>query len=241
MVDTTTEAPKASQEPRLSRRGRRLFVVIGALVALVVGSVFAFVTFQPIQVLPRVRLAPGFSLVDSQGDVLTSEDLRGQFVLYTFSYSACETCESIDETMSEIQQGLDAADLRGCPVSMVTISIDEEETPEQLAEYAASVGADPDVWKFARVEDERFLADVVAGGFGTYYEVADDGSIKLDRSFVLVDGSGIIRNEYKYQTQTSDSERILRHLGVLAEEAQNSNGPASLAYEAAHLFLCYAP
>jgi len=28
-------------------------------------------------------------------------------------------------------------------------------------------------------------------------------------------------------------------LGVLAEEVQNSSGAAKLAYEAAHLFLCY--
>jgi hypothetical protein len=44
-----------------------------------------------------------------------------------------------------------------------------------------------------------------------------------------------------YQTQVSDTERILRHLGVLAEEVESSTGAASFAYEAAHLFLCYAP
>jgi hypothetical protein len=40
---------------------------------------------------------------------------------------------------------------------------------------------------------------------------------------------------------TPESERILRHLGVLAEEVINSQGANSLAYEAAHYFLCYAP
>lgn len=237
----SVDSPETTEEPRLSRRGRRWLIAVAVVAALVVASVFAFVTFQPIQVLPRVRLAPGFSLIDSESRTLTSEDLRGRFVLYTFSYSSCENCGSIDETMLEIQEGLATADLRGLPVRLVTISIDPDDTPETLAAYADSAGADSSVWTFAAVEDDRFLADVVAGGFNTYYAAEDDGSISLDRSFVLVDNAGIIRNEYKYQTQTSDAERILRHLGVLAEEVENSKGAASLAYEAAHLFLCYAP
>ncbi|MDF1594797.1 MAG: SCO family protein [Acidimicrobiia bacterium] len=241
MVDMTTVTPQPIQEPRLTQRGRRWFIGIAVLAALVVGSVFAFVTFQPIQVLPRVRLAPGFSLVDSQGRAMTSEDMRGQFVLYTFSYSSCVTCDSTDQTMKEVQEGLASADLRGFDVALVTISVDPLDTPESMASYAESVGADPEVWAFATVEDPRFLADVVAGGFSTYFSLNDDGTITLDRRFVLVDGAGIIRNEYKYETQTSDTDRILRHLGVLAEEEANSNGPAGLAYEAAHLFLCYAP
>jgi protein SCO1/2 len=241
MVDVEAPESQTIDEPRISRRGKRILIAVAVIGALVVGSVFAFVTFQPIQVLPRVRLAPGFSLVDSAGGLVTSEDMRGQFTLYTFSYASCDTCESIDETMLEVQALLPSADTRGYPVRLVTISVDPNDTPEDLKAYAEEVGANPDVWAFAGVEDDRFLSDVVAGGFNAFFDTRDDGSIRLDQSFVLVDGNGIIRNEYKYETQTSSSERIIRHLGVLAEEAENSNGAASLAYEAAHLFLCYAP
>jgi hypothetical protein len=82
---------------------------------------------------------------------------------------------------------------------------------------------------------------VIGGGFETYFESQEDGSFTYDPAFVLVDGWGIIRGEYRYQTMTPDSERILRHLGVLAEEVRNSRGASSVAYEAAHYFLCYAP
>jgi hypothetical protein len=58
---------------------------------------------------------------------------------------------------------------------------------------------------------------------------------------VLVDGWGIIRGKYRYQVQVPDADRILRHIGVLAEEVQKATGPNKLIYEAAHLFLCYAP
>lgn len=49
-----------------------------------------------------------------------------------------------------------------------------------------------------------------------------------------MDGWGIIRGEYRYQTMTPDADRILRHIGVLAKEVDNSQGAASLAYEAVH-------
>ncbi|MCS7040866.1 MAG: hypothetical protein NZP34_14765, partial [Caldilineales bacterium] len=62
-----------------------------------------------------------------------------------------------------------------------------------------------------------------------------------DPVYILVDGWGIIRREYRYRTLTPDVDRIVRHIGVLAEEVRNSRGAARLAYEAAHLFLCYAP
>ena len=64
-------------------------------------------------------------------------------------------------------------------------------------------------------------------------------SSSFDPTLVLVDGWGVIRGEYKYQTILSDAYKIVRHLGILGEEIRNSSGAASLAYEAAHLFLCY--
>jgi hypothetical protein len=82
---------------------------------------------------------------------------------------------------------------------------------------------------------------VIGGGFEAYYEAKDDDSFLFDPVYILVDGWGIVRGEYRYQTMTPDSERILRHLGVVAEEVINSQGANSIAYEAAHYFLCYAP
>ena len=43
------------------------------------------------------------------------------------------------------------------------------------------------------------------------------------------------------EVAVSDADRILRHIGVLAEEVQKATGANKLIYEAAHLFLCYAP
>lgn len=216
-----------------------ILVVVGVL--LVVG-VFAFAIFKPIKVLPRMRLAPGFTLTDQSGQRLTSEDLRGQVVLFNFLYTGCGAkCDQMNATMQEVQQRLGEVELGGLPVQFVTISFDPaHDTPDALARYAESLGADTSQWRFATGDPAR-LKEMIGGGFEVYYAPDDAGGFQFDPTFVLVDGWGIIRGKYRYQVQVRDADRILRHFGVLAEEVQKATGANKLIYEAAHLFLCYSP
>lgn len=220
-----------------------LLTSIYGVLGLIMVSAFAFKVFQPIQVLPRMQLSPAFDLTDQDNERLTSEDLRGKFVLYSFIYTNCAApCYNINETMQEVQSRLNEVQLDGIDVAFVTISIDpERDTPEVLNSYAKSIGADTTKWKFATTTNKALLKTIIGSGFETYYEDKGNGEFSLDPAFVLVDGWGIVRAEYRYQTEVSNADRILRHLGVLADEVQNSKGSAKLAYEAAHLFLCYAP
>jgi protein SCO1/2 len=73
-----------------------------------------------------------------------------------------------------------------------------------------------------------------------YYTHKGDGEFTFEPAAVLVDALGIIRGEYRTQAQNLDTEIIMRQLDVLAHEMRNSKGANRLAYEAAHLFLCYA-
>jgi protein SCO1/2 len=209
---------------------------------LVIGAI-AFKVFQSVQVVPHIRISPGFSMITQEGECLTNKDLRGKFVLYNFIYTGClEPCNNLNQTMQEIQSRLDKVDLGEIPVKFVTISFDpENDTPEELAAYAATQGTDPSQWYFATTDDLVIPKTIVGGGFEAYYQQKEDGSFIFDPKFVLVDGLGIIRGEYRYQTMTPDADRILRHMGVLAEEVRNSQGAATVDYEAAHYFLCYAP
>ncbi len=213
------------------------------LLGLIMISAFAFKVFQPIQVLPRMQLSPAFDLTDQNNERLTSEDLRGKFVLYTFTYTNCPApCYNINETVQEVQSRLNEVQLDGIDVSFVTISIDpEHDTPAVLNTYAKSIGANTEEWKFATTTNKALLKTIIGSGFETYYEDKGEGNFAFDPAFVLVDGWGIVRSEYRYSTEVSHADRIVRHLGVLAEEVRNSVGSGKLAYEAAHLFLCYAP
>jgi protein SCO1 len=220
-----------------------ILIAAAGLGAFFLFSTLLFAIFQPIKVLPRVRLAPGFALTDQNGEKLTNEDLRGQIILYTFTYTLCPArCVGMNTTMLTIQNKVAEMDLGGVPFTLVTISFDPEfDTPERLQAYAASLGADTDRWHFATLSNLTLLKTIVGGGFEAYYDKQPGGNFDFAPTFVLVDGWGVVRGQYRYETLSPDSERITRHVGVLAEEVQKSVGAARLAYEAAHLFLCYVP
>lgn len=219
-----------------------LYGIYGFLGLLVLGAI-AFKVFQPVQVVPRIRPAPGFSLTAQDGERLTNEDLRGHFVVYNFIYTGCpEPCNNLNQTMREIQSRLDEIELSDIPIKFVTISFDpDNDSAEVLAKYAESQMADPEQWIFATKYNPVLLKTIIGGGFEAYFSQKEDGTFTFDPKFVLVDGWGLIRGEYRYQTTTPDADRILRHIGVMAEEVINSQGAATIAYEAAHYFLCYTP
>jgi protein SCO1/2 len=222
---------------------RKLLYLLYGFLALFVVSAILFKVFQPIQVVPRIRLAPGFSMVDQNGNRLTNEDLRGKFVLYNFFYTRCpEPCHNLNKTMKEVQSRIQDLDLGGIPVQFITISFDPDfDTPERLREYAESQNVNPKIWKFVTTGDKDILKQIIGAGFEAFYNQEDDGNYNFDSKFVLVDGWGIIRGEYRYQTLSPDTDRIVRHIQVLANEVRKSHGSAALAYEAAHFFLCYSP
>jgi protein SCO1/2 len=54
---------------------------------------------------------------------------------------------------------------------------------------------------------------------------------------MLVDGLGILRAEYI--TGDPGADRILGDIAFILDEVENSEGANKVAYEAAHLFMCY--
>jgi protein SCO1/2 len=213
-----------------------IYIFFGLLIV----AALSFKIIQPIKVLPRMQLSPAFALTTQDNKRLTSEDLRGKFVLFTFSYTHCpEPCYNINATIKEVQSQIQTLQLDDIEVAFVTISVDpDRDTPEVLKSYADSIQADTSQWNFATNTNKPLLKTIIGSGFETYYE-DKGGEFQFDPTYILVDGWGIIRAKYRYVTEASTADRILRHLNVLAEEVRNSTGSAKLAYEAAHLFLCY--
>jgi protein SCO1/2 len=236
-TDKSTKDTTAEDKSGVFRRTKPAYVLAIPPIVIVLG-VLAFAVFQPIQVLPRISLAPGFAFVDQDGERLTNEDLRGSLVFYTFTYTGCAAeCPDTGEAMSSIKETVDEIDTGGIPVRFVTISFDpDRDTPTRLRSYAQELGADTEVWRFVTGEPAR-LKNVIGGGFSTYYSQNEDGTFAFDPAFALVDGWGILRA--KYRTANPDPELIRRDVELLVDEVQNQEGASRLAYEAAHLFLCY--
>ncbi len=200
----------------------------------------AFAVFEPIQVLPRIRLAPGFALESHTGAPLTSESARGSVTLYTFSPLDCgDECARIDQTMAEVERGVaEQVDLGEVDFRLVSISLDPVASGSDLAAAAERSGADGVSWQWAG-SDADTIRRVVGDGFRRFYETDAAGSVRFDPAFVLVDGNGVIRGEYRYRTLADDGAKMIRHVDILADELRYSDGAGAVAYEAAHLFLCY--
>ncbi len=214
--------------------------VTACLVGVLIVAALAFVIVEPIQVLPRIGLAPGYALQDDRGEVITSEDARGALTLYTFVPAHCdERCDDINATMAELAARVPAeVELDDITFQLVTIALDSP-SDEGLVAASDASGADGSRWRWAS-GDQATLKTVVGAGFGRFFEVDEtSGEVEFDPAYVLVDGWGVVRGEYRYQTIANDADKIVSHVGILVDEIRYSGGAAGVAYEAAHLFLCY--
>lgn len=238
---TSVPAPTASA-PKTRRIGRwvewSVYAVLGGAVAFIIW----FGVWQPITVLPRIRLAPGYMLTNQHGQNMTSEDLRGRFTLYTFSHSQCTaaTCPTSTAQLAELHGWLAANTPPDLPLSMVTISLaPAQDTADSLAEHMAGKAATRQgiPWHYLTGDPLR-VRYVVGGGFKVYFsEEATGEPVRFDGRAVLVDDNGIIRAEYR--AAVPDLEILGRDLNLLNGEHKNNSRLMALGYEAAHLFVCY--
>jgi protein SCO1/2 len=221
----------------------RLVWIVYGVFGLLLAATFAFVIFEPIKVLPRVRLAPGYILTDQDGNTVNNEQFRGKMTLYNFTYTRCDPpeCRQLDLVMKDVQDRVHEVETYGIPVEFVTISFDPEyDTPEVLKAHAEELGADTTTWHFLTSDDPMQVKRVVGTGFQVYFKEIDDGEYEFIPTMILVDGWGIVRGIYNSRVYLPETERILTHLNVVANEATFSKGANRVGYEAAHLFLCFA-
>lgn len=217
----------------------RWLKVLTALFSFFIVAAVAFAIFEPIQVLPRMRLAPGYSMIDQDGERFTSETARGDIVVYAFTSLDCATvCDDIDDTMAEIGARVrDDVDFGEIDFRLVSVVLDAGQDPAALANVA-SPASDDVAWSWIS-SDAETMSTVVGAGFRRFLDASDLDDVRFDPGFVIVDGNGVVRGDYRYQTLADDAEKLVRHLDILAGELRHANGPAGAAYEAAHLFLCY--
>lgn len=217
-------------------------------VAIVVTlAIVAFNIIRPITVLPRIAPSPGFSFLDADGLTVTSEDQRGRLTLYSFTYLDCaDACPQSIGDIAALRHAVGDLLPSDTPLSFVTISLDpQRDTPARLKkvtrETLGDVAGAPE-WRLLTGDPLR-TRYTVGGGFGIYYAPSKESAaqepdrITFDPRYVLVDGLGIMRAEYR--TGAPAPELIARDVNLLLKEAANSDGIARLGYEAAHLFLCY--
>jgi protein SCO1/2 len=223
----------------------RLWVL---MVVLPLVAILTFLTYQRFQVLPRIGLAPGYLLIDQNGNRLTNETLRGSVTLYNFTQTRCTgKCPQTSGTLQAMQHLLvtnnpdskldDSAN--DVPLHFVTIAYNPTvDTPDALRLYAEELKVTNERWHFA-TGDAAQLKSIIDMGFQAEYTQHADGTLFVEPLFVLVDGWGIVRA--LYPTATPDIDAIQRDIQLVLNEARNSTGVNRYAYEAVHLFVCHLP
>jgi protein SCO1/2 len=206
--------------------------------ALLVAAVLVFTIARPVVVLPRIRLAPGYALQNNAGQPVTSEHQRGRLTLYSFAYTRCGAdCQAVYDSLQAVDALLAARPARQPALRFVTLTLDPaHDTPTCLAAFPAPFRPRATEWLWL-TGDEKRLRDIIGGSFEVLYEPQPDGSVFFAPRFVLVDGEGVVRAIY--EGATLDAARFNQHLDLLYKEIAQAEGPARLAYQAAHLFACY--
>jgi protein SCO1/2 len=225
MSETVQEpSPAAGRRDQRVRGLRGPLVLLGVfaiLGAMVLGAVVApslALRDRPAE-LEVYGQMPAFRLVDHTGGSVTDQHLRGRVVVANFIFTRCKTvCPVFTMKMRRVQDRTgDVAEA----LKLISFSVDpEHDTPQVLAEYAATHHADADRWRFitGSFDDVR---RVVTDGLAMAMEemsAQDSGAPDIVHAehFVLLDRAGRIRGYYhsndatRVEQMLRDARRLIR-------------------------------
>jgi protein SCO1/2 len=174
------------------------------------------VSCSPSEPLPELGAVPQWTLESAGGDVVGSDQLREQVLIYDFIFTRCPaTCPMMTARMADLVSRLRSEDVR-----FVSISVDPEfDTPSVLREYRDKVTNDSR-WIFLTGSREEVRDLSVAGFFLAAEPPGEDndgGPIVHSTKFVLVDREGLIRGYYDslspemMDSLERDTKRLLRN------------------------------
>ncbi|MFO0902690.1 MAG: FG-GAP-like repeat-containing protein [Pirellulales bacterium] len=183
------------------------------------------------QTLPTLFTAPRFELTDQDGATFGSKQLDGRVWLANFMFTHCKaTCPRQAARLLELQERIGHWP-HAARVRFVSATVDpKRDTPERLHEYAQSIGARTDRWKFL-TGDRTALWKLSKEGFRL--PVADN-ALDTDNPFThssqlaLVDARSRVRGVYDAMVD-DDLPRLLRDLQiVLSEPVLNAPDPVAI-------------
>jgi protein SCO1/2 len=139
--------------------------------------------------VPVGSLVPDFDLVDQSGVPVALSALKGKVAAVTFIYSRCplpDYCPRMVENFRAIRTRF--ADRMDRDLVLLTISFDPQyDTPQVLAEYAASMRAGGPGWHFLTGDPAKI--ERVCNAFGIQY-FPDEGLITHSLQTAVIDRDG---------------------------------------------------
>ncbi|MDP7197378.1 MAG: SCO family protein [SAR202 cluster bacterium] len=161
--------------------------------------------------LPKLGSIPSFEFTDSDGNLISQEELSGKVWVADFIFTTCTmACPVMTGNMNLIHKAFKNND----KVRIVSISVyPEYDTPEILKEYASRYNANTNRWHFLTGPEENVKL-VIKNGFkmGDYEDI-----IFHSEKFALVDQNGNIRGYYNGM-KTDDVKTLKKDIRVLLNE-----------------------
>lgn len=156
-----------------------------------------------------------FSYTNQSDEVVTNEDLEGEYTLVNMIFTRCPTvCNLMTPNMSQLQEDLATEDIAA---NLVSFTVDPEyDSPEILKEYGDQYEADYSNWNFLTGYS---LGEVEEFAESTFHSVVapadDDEDIIHSTDIFLVDDSGQVIQ--RYDGLEVDTEPIMEDLRQLTE------------------------
>jgi len=115
-----------------------------------------------------------FSLVDSEGEAIDQSVFDGELTVLTFFFTSCNgPCPVVARVMKQIQDRTAGTKLR-----LASISVDGgRDTPEAVASFAESYGADLARWRFM-TGDPELVRDLVRKSIG--FELREQADVEIE-------------------------------------------------------------
>ncbi len=210
------------------------------LLVFFIGGTLYFTIGRPVQVLPLLDPIPVFELTDHRGETYSPLE-RGRLTLYTVG--AARDLDNTEKTIDQLARVYDELEARGWSdeIDIAMISVDPEHDDPTVLQHLAEryeLFQRPGTYLLTGPWVTVKLA--VGSGMRIYFEdpVETDDELKFvyDQTLVLVDDQGVTRA--RYNARQLDLETLTRDIALLRKEA-NAEGAVRLAYQAAHLFMCY--
>ena len=187
----------------------RLKIYIGIAIFLII--TFFVKVSQPSQQLPKIGSIPQFEFIDSDGNTVTLDNLKGKVWVADFIFTTCTmACPMMTGNMNLVHKKFKKND----DVRLVSISVyPEYDTPDVLKEYASQYDADTEKWLFL-TGDESSVKNIIKDGFkiGDFEEI-----IFHSEKFALVDKNGTIRAYYNGM-KSEDMKQLKKDISALLKQ-----------------------
>ena len=210
--------PQTSLLPRAEEGVSRWFRSAFAALLALTAAAWCMLSFAnqppPAEPLPKIGPAPGFTLIDQDGERFALRDLRGKVAVVTFIFTSCsDTCPLLTAKLVGLQRKLGPDEPE---VFFVAITVDPlNDSPAVLKKYAQAYSAPQERFAFLTGDFDHIRQ--VVRSYGVYFKQKAERDV--DHTFLtsIVDRSGVLR--VQYLGWRFDPEEFVADLRSVAHEA----------------------